>query len=203
MSRSAKRDGGATRNPERSRERILSAALKEFAAKGFAGARVDVIARRAVINKRMLYHYFGDKKGLFRAVLRRKIAERTEQVWSQAADAAEGLPLWFAKNCEDTDWIRLLAWESLQTVGDRVLDEPPRRRLARNAVSSISQQQKSGRLNPAFAPEHLQLALTSLAMFPPAFPQIAKLITGKTTKNREFQREYQEFLKQFALAFRL
>src|SRR6266700_1747598 len=72
----------ATRNPERSRERILVAAFKEFAAKGFAGARVDTIARRASINKRMLYHYFGDKKGLFREVLRRKIAER--QAWGVA-----------------------------------------------------------------------------------------------------------------------
>ena len=58
-------------------QRILEAALQEFAAKGFAGARVDVIARRARINKRMLYHYFGDKEGLFREVLRRKIADRS------------------------------------------------------------------------------------------------------------------------------
>jgi hypothetical protein len=44
------------RNPARTRERILAAALAEFAAKGFAGARVDLIARRARANKRMLYH---------------------------------------------------------------------------------------------------------------------------------------------------
>src|SRR5450432_2914601 len=59
MVTSVKTGGAATRNPGRTRERILSAALKEFAAKGFAGARVDTIARRAAINKRMLYHYFG------------------------------------------------------------------------------------------------------------------------------------------------
>ena len=65
-----------TRNPQRTRQRILQAAFKEFAAKGFAGARVDNIARRASINKRMLYHYFGDKEALFREVLRRKIEQR-------------------------------------------------------------------------------------------------------------------------------
>jgi len=64
---------GATRNPARTRGLILSAALTEFAAHGFAGARVDAIARQAGINKRMLYHYFGGKEELFRAVLRRKI----------------------------------------------------------------------------------------------------------------------------------
>ena len=85
----------AERNPERTRARILSAALKEFAANGFAGARVDAIARRAAINKRMLYHYFGDKEGLFRAVLRRKIAERQAWAESLSGDPAESLTFWF------------------------------------------------------------------------------------------------------------
>ena len=54
----------ATRDPDRTRGRILAAAIAEFAANGLAGARVDAIARRAGSNKRMLYHYFGDKEGL-------------------------------------------------------------------------------------------------------------------------------------------
>jgi AcrR family transcriptional regulator len=48
---------------------ILAAASAEFAAKGLAGARVDEIARRADVNKRMLYHYFGNKEALWLAVL--------------------------------------------------------------------------------------------------------------------------------------
>src|SRR5256886_17609985 len=92
------------RHPERTRERILAAALKEFAAKGFHGARVDLIARRARINKRMLYHYFGNKEGLFKAVLRRKISER--QAWAEglSGDPAESLPFWFEAACKDADW---------------------------------------------------------------------------------------------------
>lgn len=57
------------RNPERTRERILAAAVEEFAAHGFGGARVDTIADRAGANKRMLYHYFGNKDELFLATL--------------------------------------------------------------------------------------------------------------------------------------
>ena len=57
------------RDPDASRERILAAATEEFATKGFGDARVDEIARRAGINKRMLYHYFGNKDELFQAVL--------------------------------------------------------------------------------------------------------------------------------------
>ena len=57
------------RNPEASRRRILAAATETFAALGLDGARVDDIAERAGINKRMLYHYFGNKDDLFGAVL--------------------------------------------------------------------------------------------------------------------------------------
>ena len=57
------------RNPEATRRRILIAARQEFARKGLAGARVDLIARRAKANKQLLYHYFGGKDGLYLAVL--------------------------------------------------------------------------------------------------------------------------------------
>ncbi|AYV49404.1 TetR family transcriptional regulator [Caulobacter flavus] len=47
----------------------MSAALKEFSQAGFAGARIERIVKAAKCNIRMLYHYFGDKKGLYVAVL--------------------------------------------------------------------------------------------------------------------------------------
>ncbi len=59
----------AKRDPDASRKRILTAATTEFAAQGLDGARVDDIAARAGINKRMLYHYFGNKDDLFGAVI--------------------------------------------------------------------------------------------------------------------------------------
>ena len=57
------------RDAERTRASILAAATEEFAAHGLSGARVDRIASRAATNKRMLYYYFGDKEGLWLAVL--------------------------------------------------------------------------------------------------------------------------------------
>jgi AcrR family transcriptional regulator len=57
------------RDADATRARILAAARKEFAAFGLGGARVDAIAERAKANKRMIYHYFGGKEELFRAVL--------------------------------------------------------------------------------------------------------------------------------------
>ena len=52
-------------------DRILAAAAVEFAERGFGGARVDRIARRARVNKAMLYYHFKSKQGLYRTLLRR------------------------------------------------------------------------------------------------------------------------------------
>jgi TetR/AcrR family transcriptional regulator len=49
--------------------RILASATKEFADKGFAGARMDEIAKKAKINKAMIYYHIGDKEALYNAVL--------------------------------------------------------------------------------------------------------------------------------------
>lgn len=62
------------------RQRILDAALAEFAEKGLAGSRVDEIAARAGANKRMLYAHFGSKEELWLIVLERAYAaKRTEE----------------------------------------------------------------------------------------------------------------------------
>jgi len=58
-----RRDAAATR------ERLLKAALAEFCEKGFNGARTAAIATRAKCNIRMLYHYFGNKEGIYLASL--------------------------------------------------------------------------------------------------------------------------------------
>jgi AcrR family transcriptional regulator len=58
-----------TNDPERTRADILEVATREFAAKGLAGARIDVIAEAMRTSKRMIYYYFGSKEGLYLAVL--------------------------------------------------------------------------------------------------------------------------------------
>ena len=58
-----------SRDPEATRKRILAAAKREFAQFGLGGARVDRIALKAKSNKRMLYHYFGNKEQLFSRTL--------------------------------------------------------------------------------------------------------------------------------------
>src|SRR5215468_10059218 len=57
------------RDPAATRQKLLTAARREFANSGLAGARVDEIAARAGVNKQLVYHYFGDKDALYLAVL--------------------------------------------------------------------------------------------------------------------------------------
>ena len=57
------------RDPDKTKQRIMAAATTEFAKMGLGGARVDVIAARAKAQKRMMYHYFGNKEMIYRLVL--------------------------------------------------------------------------------------------------------------------------------------
>ena len=57
-----------------SRGRILAAATAEFAARGYAGAGIDRIARRARLNKAMIYYHFASKQALYREIIREMYA---------------------------------------------------------------------------------------------------------------------------------
>jgi TetR/AcrR family transcriptional regulator len=201
MARPAKTENTGARNPERTRERILCAALKEFSAHGFAGARVDAIARQAAINKRMLYHYFGDKEDLFKAVLRRKITER--QAWAEnlSGDPAESLTFWFEAACKDLDWVRMLEWEALQEADKKLIDGKQRLAAVASGLKRIRRRQARGQISGDLDPRHVMLTMRSLTMFPAAFPQLTEMIIGRPVSDPKFQRERVAFLKKFAVAF--
>ncbi|HKF38161.1 MAG TPA: TetR family transcriptional regulator [Ktedonobacteraceae bacterium] len=57
------------RDAEVAREAILQAAEEVFARQGFAGARIDTIGAEAGYNKSLIFHYFGDKEGLYQAIM--------------------------------------------------------------------------------------------------------------------------------------
>ena len=120
------KDGTArprTRRERRSRDAhatrglLLDAATAVFSEHGFAGARVDEIAARAGVNKALLYAYYGDKEGLYRAVLSSRFAPPVS--FSLAADAdprrelEEVVRRLFRVLLEDRAFARLLGWHML------------------------------------------------------------------------------------------
>ena len=102
-SRPSPRTPHSSRDPERTRAVILAAATEEITTKGLDGARVDEIARRSGINKRMIYHYFGDKEGLYLAVL--------EAAYSGIRSAELGLKLADKDPVEGMRELVLFTWQ--------------------------------------------------------------------------------------------
>ena len=189
---------GPVRDPQRTRDRILAAALAEFAAEGFAGARVARIARRARINKRMLYHYFGNKEDLFREILDRKLQERSGWVTQAPADLGASLAAWFQMAYEDHAFIRLIQWEALRDEEGPVLREPERRASFARAIGDLRHRQRAGLLPEDLDPGHLLLAILGLIAYPLAFPQVTRLVTGKSPADPTFRRQRIAFLRAFS-----
>jgi TetR/AcrR family transcriptional regulator len=186
------------RDPQRTRDRILAAALAEFSAHGFAGARVARIARRARVNKRMLYHYFGNKASLFREILARKVRERSAWAVTAPADAAESLAFWFETACRDRDFVRLMEWEALGLANGAVSGDAERRRAFQKGVGQVRERQASGLLRADLDPGHLLLAMVALTTFPAAFPQFTQLLTGLRPTDRAFVTRHTAFLRRLS-----
>jgi TetR/AcrR family transcriptional regulator len=108
------------RDPIRTKQSLLTAGIRLFASRGYHGVAVDEIVAAAGCNKRMLYHYFGDKEGLYAAVLQAVYA-RLEKVEMQpiAQDAAtadvvrEIMARYFDFLSHDPEFVNLLLWENL------------------------------------------------------------------------------------------
>lgn len=90
----AKKNTPAKRDPVAARARLLQAAVDEFSAHGYSGARTDRIAQSAGTNIRMLYHYFGGKDALYVVVLETVLADLRHdelQLDAEALPPMEGL----------------------------------------------------------------------------------------------------------------
>jgi AcrR family transcriptional regulator len=189
------------RDPEATKERILSAATEEFAAKGVAGARIDAIAERARTNKRMLYYYFGSKELLFRAVLRRELSHRVSQSRLQPGNRTERLLARQGEHLRNQAYVRLLQWEALEASGPGVDDDGEREAWYRTWVDAVRAEQAAGRLPDDVDAAQLVLSELALTLFPAAFPQLTRWITGRSVDDPELLAERRAFLEAFAARF--
>ena len=127
-----------TRNPEKTRNNLLRAGIRLFSARGYTGVSVDEIVARAGCNKRMLYHYFQNKDGLYVAVLE-SVFSRLEEIEvgflreeSDLGKCVENLlERYFDFLEENPDFVHLLMWENLNQA--RFLSRHPQL-LSKNPV---------------------------------------------------------------------
>ena len=163
------------RQPLVTRRRILEAATGEFAAKGLAGARVEEIARRARINKRMLYHYFGNKEALWVAVLEeayQRIREEERELEFDQLSPVDGMrrliEFTIAYNHDHPEFISLLQGENLNRA--RYLRRSKKvRQFHTSLLEVITDLLKRGRRNGVFRkgvdPAELYITIAALGFF--------------------------------------
>jgi len=194
---------GRERNPARSRERILDAALQEFAAHGFAGARVGAIAERAGLNKQLISHHFGGKRALYQAVMDERRLRGGGELEGAAAAAPAALASFFDRARTDPEWVRVLLWETLEAGDGDVADAAAtdgRRARYRERVAWVAAEQEAGRLPSGLDPEMLLLSLLGASLYPVLLPEVCELMTGSRPDDDAFARRYRAHLRRLAAA---
>ena len=180
------------RDPERTRERILEAALIEFGEHGFAGARIGAIAGRAGVNEQLISYYFDGKEGLYRAL---------QQRWQMTGATASGPELKLADvvatflrlNVEQRSFARLLAWDGLGDTGSDAAEQDP---YFTEMVEDMRRRQRAGELADDLDPAYVLLMLFAAAFAPTVIPQIARRLTGLPVDSASFQEAYAEQLRR-------
>jgi TetR/AcrR family transcriptional regulator len=155
------------------RERLLRTATRLFAQAGYAGTTVDAIVAAAKVNKRMVYHYFGDKEGLYHAVLTEayrslEAVEIDAMTHAHDIDAltAEIVRAYFQFLEQHPGFVRLLLWENLNggrglaRSEARLSKDPMLQTLGKLLRDGIA----AGRIRPDMDARHLLISLIGLCL---------------------------------------
>lgn len=162
------------RNAAATRQRILDAGEREFAARGFAGARLREIAVTAGVQPALIHHYFIDKHGLYRAVLDRALLPSSTESWSLLGSelGIEGLVGGFIEvllrfYARHSNLLSILRHEALS--GSTVLDELTRERTLPivEAISALlAEKQRAGEIRGDIPPAEIIAAGMGMVVFP-------------------------------------
>ena len=163
------------RDADRSQSTILAAARDEFAEYGLGGARVDRIAERAGLNKRLIYYYFADKETLFQAVLEQAYRDiRAEEATLHLADLE---PVTAVRRLIEFTWEYYLAHPEFITLLNsanlhkaRHLAESKRARelnspLIETLAAVLERGRRAGSFRGGVDPVQLYVSIAGLAYF--------------------------------------
>ncbi len=177
------------RDAERSRQRLLDAAVVEFGAHGLSGARVSEIARRAGVNKQLISYYFGGKEGLYRAVADRW-RENEPTVTADAGTLGEVVGAYARAALAQPDLLRLLVREGVDR-DTEASDEEGRDARFQGVLADFRRRKAGGELAADLDPAYAALALFGLSAAPVVFPQIARAL-GLDPESEDFAAGYAE-----------
>ncbi len=135
---------------EITKAKILAASESEFSEKGFFGARIDEIAERAGVNKRMIYEHFESKENLYRESLLsvyQKLAECESGFYVDNLEprlAIKNIIYVYFKFLDETpNFVRMLMWENLNNAASLSAEEV--RKLKAPTLDYIGKQIRRGK----------------------------------------------------------
>ena len=165
------------------RERILRAAMEEFAEHGFSGARINRIAEAATLNKQLIYHYFDSKDGLYAAVLGEMLTSMYDSV-EATSDIRELMWRQVGDPEARRAWSRMVAWEGL--AGDRpVTSAAERQESIHRQVQAIMRLQREGRLAADIDPRFALATIYAVGIAPYVIPQLLDFCIGPEASESE------------------
>ncbi|QXJ21755.1 TetR/AcrR family transcriptional regulator [Actinomadura graeca] len=173
---------------ERSRRLLLDAALDEFSAKGFAGARVQDIADRAGVNKQLINYYFGGKEGLYCEIGRRWLAREAE-FNDPSVPLEELMARYLAHALADPRGTRLNAWRGLTEDLDDIPGD-------REDLSDMERRKAAGELADDLDPAAVMLVMMAAVAAPVVMPLAVRRVFGVGPDSPEFQDRYADQLRR-------
>jgi TetR/AcrR family transcriptional regulator len=159
------------RDPAKTKRALLYAGISLFAERGYYGVAVDEIVAQAGCNKRMLYHYFSSKEGIYVEVLRQVFGEleayemeSTREVVDTAAAIRDILAQYFDFLQTHPEFVSLLMWENLNQA--RILDAHPdlltKMPILERLAEILKQGSERGEIDASIDPRQLLIALIGL-----------------------------------------
>ncbi len=181
------------RNAHATQQRLLDAAEREFAARGFAGARLRDIADAAGVQPALIHHYFVDKQGLYREVFDRAMQLTSTASWKvlETRRDLESLVEGFIDVLVDfyaahQNFLAILRHEAL--VGEAASQAGAGRSLPVEiirertvpvidaVVALLEERQRAGEVRADVAPREIVLAAMSMAVYPFAEPGLVEAL---------------------------
>ncbi|NLI93385.1 MAG: TetR/AcrR family transcriptional regulator [Peptococcaceae bacterium] len=190
-----------------SKSRILNTATSIFAEKGLDGARVDEIAEKAEINKRMIYHYFGNKENLYIEVLRtnlQKICDVSAEGYNPNDDfkinLKRVLERYFYFLAANEEFVRLINWEALNrgVYIDKLLSEF-RNQYQESLNQLLETGIKSGILSQDLDIEQLMLSIDGLCLIYFSHNETFKRLWSKKSNSKEMLNKRIEHIYQLLM----
>jgi AcrR family transcriptional regulator len=170
------------------KEKLLQAALEEFGAKGYSGARTAGVAARAGVNQQLISYYFGGKQGLLRALRERWAAAQAEMTPPDEVSFQDSVAGYLDATLDRPDWARLVLWQALgDDPGYDDAQHAAQNDGLRASVDRVRRRQAEGELRDDVDPEFVLLLAYALVFAPIALPWFVEAVFGVDPASPEYR----------------